>query len=47
MVDVEEVAFDELETEADAPAEAAPAAAADADDEDPYAQFRSEFRALA
>ena len=32
--------------EADAPAEAAPAAAADADDEDPYAQFRSEFRAL-
>ncbi|MEY2674306.1 MAG: hypothetical protein RLZZ514_871 [Actinomycetota bacterium] len=54
VVDVEEVAVDEVlaeeaadAVEADAPAEAAPAAAADADDEDPYAQFRSEFRALA
>jgi transcriptional antiterminator NusG len=57
VVDVEEVAVDEAATEADAPAEAAveevaveevvaePAAVA-ADDEDPYAQFRAEFRAL-
>jgi transcriptional antiterminator NusG len=49
VVDVEEVAVDEVVAEADAPAEAAAeeAAAPAADDEDPYAQFRGEFRALA
>lgn len=49
VVDVEEVAVDEAADEADAPAEAAveEAAAPAADDEDPYAQFRAEFRALA
>ena len=49
VVDVEEVAVDEAAAEADAPAEAAveEAAAPAADDEDPYAQFRAEFRALA
>ena len=55
VVDVEEVAIDEVvaeeaAAEADAPAEAdavaEEAAAADAEDEDPYAQFRAEFRAL-
>ena len=53
VVDVEEVAVDEVvaeeaAAEADAPAEAAAeeAAAPAADDEDPYAQFRAEFRAL-
>jgi transcriptional antiterminator NusG len=53
VVDVEEVAVDEVvaeeaAAEADAPAEAAAEeAAAPADeDEDPYAQFRAEFRAL-
>jgi transcriptional antiterminator NusG len=53
VVDVEEVAVDEVVAEeavaeADAPAEAAAeeAAAPAADDEDPYAQFRAEFRAL-
>jgi transcriptional antiterminator NusG len=49
VVDVEEVAVEEAADEADAPAEAAveEAAAPAADDEDPYAQFRGEFRALA
>ena len=49
VVDVEEDAVDEAADEADAPAEAAveEAAAPAADDEDPYAQFRAEFRALA
>ena len=49
VVDVEEVAVEEAADEADAPAEAAveDAAAPAADDEDPYAQFRAEFRALA
>ena len=54
VVDVEEVAVDEVvaeeaAAEADAVAEAVAeeaAAPADADDEDPYAQFRAEFRAL-
>ena len=49
VVDVEEAAVEEAAAEADAPAEAAveEAAAPAADDEDPYAQFRAEFRALA
>jgi len=48
-VAVDEVVAEEA-AEADAPAEAVTeevAAPADADDEDPYAQFRAEFRALA
>ena len=49
VVDVEEVAVDEVDqVDAEAAAEvAAPEASADAEeDEDPYAQFRADFRAL-